>query len=441
MPFASKYRHVYGDKPKNEGCFLDIPKPYTSGEGAYCIANEKFWAVSKAGGGGPICVHPHAKTGRGPYYTVSSTKGKALDFKFHPFIPNLLGCSSEDCSAVVYEIPAEGLTENLSGDPMVLLKGHLKKCHLMNWHPTANNIMVTSAWDKTIKLWNVETSSCVETFTGMKEPTFSLEFNKDGSLLGATTKAKNVVIFDPRSNEVAFDFPGFTGTKSSKLFWVDNFGWVGATGFNKQAKRELKLWDLKKPGTPIFADVMDQQSSILMPTYDEDTNVLYLAGKGDGSVTYQQLVNDKRMVYQLGSYRDTEPQKGGSFLPKKGLDTSRCEVMRYMKLTKNAVIPISFMVPRKTGAEIFQADIFPDCKAGLPSMTADEYLKGENKDPITMSMDPEKRTDESSGAVKFEKKATYAELAAENDQLKKRIADLESQLGTVESGEDAKEES
>lgn len=439
MPFASKYRHVFGDKPKNEGCFLDIPKPYTSGEGAYCVANEKFWATSKAGGGGPICVHPHSKPGRGPYYVVSAVKGKALDFKFHPFIPTLLGCSSEDCSVVVYQIPDEGLTENI-GEAMVQMKGHLKKAHLMNWHPTANNVIASSAWDKTIKLWNVETSNCVNTYDSLKEPTFSLEWNKDGSLIGTTTKDKKLIIFDPRTNEEAFNFASFDGTKSSKMFWVDNQGWVGSTGFNKAAKRMLKIWDLKKPGTPRYSEVIDQQSSVLMPTYDEDTNVLYLAGKGDGSVSYQQLVNDKRLLYQLGSYRDTEPQKGGSFVPKKGLKTEKCEVMRYMKLTKNAVIPISFMVPRKTGAEIFQADIFPDCKAGLPSMTADEYFKGGNKDPVLMSMDPEKRSDESAG-VAFVKKATYAELAAENEALKAKIAELEAQLGTVESGEEAKTES
>lgn len=176
-----------------------------------------------------------------------------------------------------------------------------------------------------------------------------------------------------------------------------------------------------------------------MPTYDEDTHLLYTAGKGDGSVSFQELVDDKRCVYQLGSYRDTEPQKGGSFVPKKGLRTDRCEVMRYMKLTKTAVIPISFMVPRKTGSEIFQADIYPDCKAGLPSMSADEYFGGANKDPITMAMDPEKRNDDAAG-VTFVKKATYAELAAENEALKAKIAELEAQLNSVESGEDAKTE-
>jgi len=55
-------------------------------------------------------------------------------------------------------------------------------------------------------------------------------------------------------------------------------------------------------------------------------------------------------------------------------------------------------------------------------------------------MDPEKREDGASASVQLVKKATYAELAAENEDLKKRIAELEAQLGQVESQEEVKTE-
>jgi len=35
---------------------------------------------------------------------------------------------------------------------------------------------------------------------------------------------------------------------------------------------------------------------------------------------------------------------------------------------------------------MFQADIFPDTYAGLPVLSADEWLGGANKDPIKVSM-------------------------------------------------------
>merc|ERR1719210_1152414 len=125
-----------------------------------------------------------------------------------------------------------------------------------------------------------------------------------------------------------------------------------------------------------------------------------------------------RIVYNLGMYRDTTPQKGGCFVPKRAMRVFDCEVARYMKVTREAVIPVSFRVPRKAGAEIFQEDIYPDCAAGLPSMTADEYLGGDNKGPILKSMNPENQT--------------YAELSKENEDLKARIAELEKQLASMQ---------
>jgi len=99
MPFNSKFRHVFGDEPKADQTFADVKAPYTSGEGSYCAANGRYWAVSKAGGGGPVYVHPHSKPGRNSSYkTVNVHKGKALDFQFHPFVENILGVASEDCS-------------------------------------------------------------------------------------------------------------------------------------------------------------------------------------------------------------------------------------------------------------------------------------------------------------------------------------------------------
>merc|ERR1712186_60340 len=96
--------------------------------------------------------------------------------------------------------------------------------------------------------------------------------------------------------------------------------------------------------------------------------------------------------------------------------------------TKNSLIPISFVVPRKSGADVFQEDIYPDCYAGKPALSADEWLNGQNKDPIKTSMDPEKVGDEDGGMV-FHKKKTYQELEEENAALKARVAELEAQLG------------
>merc|ERR1739844_602821 len=109
---------------------------------------------------------------------------------------------------------------------------------------------------------------------------------------------------------------------------------------------------MKKLGTPIFEQVIDDQSSILMPHYDPETHLLYFAGKGDSSIFFSELTNTARIFAQLGVYRDVESQKGGGWVPKRGLNTKKCEIGRFLKLTAKSVIPVSFIVPRKIGAEI-----------------------------------------------------------------------------------------
>merc|ERR1719289_197183 len=424
------FKHLYAETPKPEFTYQDIKKPYTSGEGCYVTASPLLFAVSMAGGGGPVMIHRHDKPGRlaTDHRVLNVHTGKVLDFQFSPFIDNLLACASEDCSISLTELPEDpsDMKENI-GKADVLLTGHTKKVHLLKFHPTALNVLTTSSWDKTVKLWNVATADCVQTFEDKEEQaTMSMDFNADGSLLACTTKAKLVKIFDPRSPEEVTKFECSGGSKSSKIFWAESAGYIGATCYNKMAKRKLRLWDLRAlDQKPVVDDVLDQMTSVNMPFYDSENNLLFTAGKGDGSVAYYQ-VGGKSNYKLISSYRSSTPQKGGCFVPKRALDTSKCEVARFLKLTKDSVIPLSFCVPRKTGADIFQEDIFPDCFAGVPSLTPEEYLAGKNAPKVLMAMDPAKRGDLEK--VKFEKQKTYAELAAENAELLARIAELEAKL-------------
>jgi len=197
----------------------------------------------------------------------------------------------------------------------------------------------------------------------------------------------------------------------------------------------MKIWDLRKLEKPLFEVDFDQGASVLHPNFDNDNGVLYLVGKGEGNITYYELVNDDRIAYLLSAYRNTEPQKGGGWLPKRACQVWKCEVARFYKLTGNSVIPISFIVPRKAGAEVFQEDIFPDAYAGRPALQTDEWLKGENKPPVTVSMNPALRKDDktSAPAGEFTKKKTYGELEQENQGLKERVAQLEAELAQLDA--------
>lgn len=73
-------------------------------------------------------------------------------------------------------------------------------------------------------------------------------------------------------------------------------------------------------------------------------------------------------------------------MPKRGCDVYKCEIFRFYKLhaTRGLCEPISMIVPRKS--EHFQADIYPDTAAPTPALTAEQWLSGENRNPILFNL-------------------------------------------------------
>jgi len=278
---------------------------------------------------------------------------------------------------------------------------------------------------------------------------FSMAWNYDGSLLGASSKDKKIRMLDPRQTSSAQTINAFDGAQSSKIFWVPKFNWIGATGFSKTAKRQVKMFDLRKSNDAILSNDIDQAAGVILPHWDNDNGVLYLAAKGEGNINYYELENDEKIMHNLGAYRNPVPQKGGGWLPKRAMDVWKCEVARFLKLTESSVIPISFIVPRKAGGDVFQKDIFPDAYAGVPSLSAQDWLSGQNKDPVLMSMDPKNSKEPTkSMPSQFTKTMTQQEMLSsenerlknENRELRERVRELEQQLG-ISNPEPTREES
>jgi coronin-1B/1C/6 len=170
---------------------------------------------------------------------------------------------------------------------------------------------------------------------------------------------------------------------------------------------------------------IDQAAGVIMPFYDEDTQVLYLAGKGDGNVRYYEFVSEEPYAFPLADFRSSVSAKGMAVVPKRGLDIMGCETARLLKLTSNTVEPLSFRVPRKS--EAFQDDIFPDTKSGEAAHSADEWLGGSDLPPKTMSLNP---ANKSAGGEKkaFVAAKSAAVLQAELDAANARIAELVARL-------------
>jgi len=149
--------------------------------------------------------------------------------------------------------------------------------------------------------------------------------------------------------------------------------------------RQLALWDIKAPNQPMGGfQMLDSISGVCMPFWDDGTQCLYLAGKGDGNIRYYEYTNDG--FEYLSEYKSADPQRGVAFQPKRGVNTHENEVMRGYKTVNDSYIePISFIVPRR--AETFQEDIYPPTTGLKPAMSSKEWFEGTEGVPPKVSME------------------------------------------------------
>jgi coronin-1B/1C/6 len=423
---ASSYRHVHGVPAKPDESFMDL-RPQTTGDGNYVCGNDKFVAFASQGGGGPLVVHDMSVTGRmnnmAPKITVH--KAKVLDFQFSPFMSNMIASGGEDCYAKVTVFPEDGLKEDIK-EATVVLEGHQKKVNIIKYNPTAKNILATASFDHLVKLWDVEAQAEVLNFDAHEEVPAHLDWNGNGSQLVSTCKDHKMRIFDPRQKEAAMTTAGFEGSKKSTALWMDNHGLIASIGFTKNSARQYSVHDPKKFDTPLATADIDQSAGVLMCTYDPDTSVLFIGGKGDGSIKYFEVVNEAPYIHFLSEFRNSQSQKGLGWLPKYACDTSKCEIARALRLMRDCIQPVSFQVPRKS--DLFQADIFPDTYAGVPSNNSADWLGGKDADPVMRSMKPGTEVNKDSG---FTAKKSPKEMQAELDVANKRIAELEKELAAL----------
>jgi len=423
----SKVRHLFSEEPKVEETYQNFKLSTATGDHNYIKGNALYFGLSISSGNGALAIvsyHDKGKAGSQPP-CLDGHKGPVLDFDFNPFHDSIVCTGGDDGKAMIWGIPPGGLKET-QAEPLVNLTGHQRKINVVRFHPTAEHVVSTGSADNFIKIWDAEQGADKVSIEDHPAMILDLMWSYDGSSLLSSCKDKVVRQLDPRSGATSHHVEAHDGTKTTKVEWLGNTSKFASVGFTRQSKRQLKIWDTKKMDKELSSLDIDQAAGVIMPFYDEDINVLYLAGKGDGNIRYYEMVDEDPFQFSIGDFKTNTPCRGVAHLPKRVCVTTDCEVTRFLKLTTSTVEPLRFIIPRKS--ELFQSDLFPDCRAPKAALKADEFFSGKNHAPLLMSLDPKKRTDVVEQAVTMSKVKSGAELQKELDAALKRIAELEDLL-------------
>jgi coronin-1B/1C/6 len=355
-----------------------------------------------------------------------------LDFDFNPFHDHIVASGSEDQTVKVWGIPEGGYTAN-QDVPLVDLRGHSRKVTFLKFHPTASNVLASVSGDHSVKLWDIEKGSELNTLhEGHAELIQDIQWDYEGNNYATSCKDKHVRIVDARAAKIGTTIEtAHDGAKSTKLAWLGSSNLLLTVGFTKQSMRQFKIWDPRNPTVELKKMDVDQAAGVIMPFYDPDTSLLFLAGKGDGNVRYYEIAPNASDVFAVSDFRSNNSAKGMCWIPKTSLNIMACETARLLKLTNNAVEPLSFTVPRKS--ESFQDDLYPDTAGTVAAHTADQWFGGSSKGPVLVSLDPAKRgkTTSSAPAKAFVAVKSAAALQVELDAAHAKIAQLEAKLAAA----------
>ena len=93
-----------------------------------------------------------------------------------------------------------------------------------------------------------------------------------------------------------------------------------------------------------------------VPLYDADTDLFFVAGKGEATVrVYEALPATPAGYQELAPAGSDQLARGACLVPKRALDLMANEVDRVLKATATAVVPVGFYVPR--ARRIFHEDL------------------------------------------------------------------------------------
>lgn len=389
---ASKYKNATPKVPKKmEGWILDVSVGSPQCFGNNIKASAAFMAFSTdTRGGGSLAVLSLDDAGR---------KNKAMpllhahaemitDFDFSPFDDGLLITGSQDRYAKLWRIRSKGgIAVDLPSNPELVLPPFQNRIESLLFHPSVDNLLV-SGHGGNVTLWDLVNKTQISSHNNHSDVIQSISWKGDGSLLISSGRDKILNIWDPRAQHIAQECTGHQNQRDSRILWLGDSNVVLSTGFGYSREREAAFRDVRKLDQPLSSILGESSLGILIPLYDQDTKMLFMAAKADTTVYFYEVL-DSDPYYTEGAIRFSgEVQvKGVGLVPKRALPVMTGEVNRVLLLGSDCVVPIKYIVPRKSYRD-FHPDLYPDTYGAEPSMTMSDWMDGRNIPISKITLDP-----------------------------------------------------
>ncbi|KAM4598732.1 coronin-7 [Polymixia lowei] len=439
---SSKFRHIQGTVMHRDTHITNLKglNLTTPGEcDGFCVNRQRV-AVPLAISGGQIAIFELCQPGKLADTALPTIQNSVnvADFCWDPFDTHRLAVAGDDAKIRVWQVPDGGLVETLT-EPEFIMQGHTEKIYSIKFHPLASGLLVSSSYDLTVRLWDLETGEQVSVLKGHQDQIFGMAWSPDGKLLATVCKDGKVRIYDPRkSTEPVQEGPGPEGHRGARVVWVCDGKYLLVSGFDSRSEREIYLFTADSLSSGSIANApADVSPSTLIPFYDPDTSVVILTGKGDTRVYIFEVLPEAPYFLECSSFNSSEPHKGLAFLPKTECDVRDVEVARGLMLSKTTIEPVAFRVPR-VKKEFFQDDVYPDTVVWWePALTASAWLSGSNGQHRSISLKPKDMTPVSEAPKevpvrKYLPSSVYLEEKTDEQKKDELLSAMVAKLGNMD---------
>jgi WD40 repeat protein/tRNA A-37 threonylcarbamoyl transferase component Bud32 len=118
-------------------------------------------------------------------------------------------------------------------------EGHNKSIQSVCFSPDGKTVL-SSSWDDTIKLWDAEIGICIQTFEGHISGIKSVCFSPDGKTVLSGKYDKTIKLWDVKTGICIRTFEGH-----NDYIWSVCFNPDGKTALSGSVDKTIKLWDVK----------------------------------------------------------------------------------------------------------------------------------------------------------------------------------------------------
>ncbi|OXB39193.1 actin cross-linking [Cryptococcus neoformans] len=305
----------------------------------------------------------------------------------------LLVIGGLDGAVSVYQLPSASATRDLSH--VSTIPPSSSPVTNLALHPTTPNILLVSTTAAPASIYDLSNPQSPAIILDAKEPKgmWSIAWKSDGRLIAGVGKSGTAYIWDPRSGKepkISKLLP-IQALKPARIRWVGED--IFLTSFSKTRNRQYSLLSGSSLSTT-FTQNLDTNPGVLLPLVDEERKIIYVAGRGDmtlrqielsGPQGYQETLHPLQFPLASASLAAIHPAK---------LDVMKAEISRILApivdKDGDSLLPVSIKVPRRQLID-FHEDLYPDLAGLVPEQTASDWLKGEDKLPLSISLDPSRR--------------------------------------------------